>query len=95
MLPATHDTARDGDFSEATKKYLEARNKNNVVIIGIGSVPAINNVEKTLNVGGIDRIFIGPNDLSITLGIPDAYAHPRFILIGSRCPVASRREYAC
>ncbi len=77
---ALHDTARDGTYpSEATKQYLEERNKNNVVIIGIESVPAIDNLEKILDVGGIDAIFIGPNDLSITLGIPDEYSHPRFI----------------
>ena len=68
-----------GEFpSQATKEYLEARNRNNVCIVGIESVPAIENLENILKVGGIDAIFVGPNDLSITLGIPDEYDHPDY-----------------
>ena len=68
-----------GEFpSQATKEYLEARNHNNVCIVGIESVPAIENLENILKVGGIDAIFVGPNDLSITLGIPDEYDHPDY-----------------
>ena len=68
-----------GEFpSQATKDYLEERNRNNVCIVGIESVPAIENLENILKVGGIDAIFVGPNDLSITLGIPDQYDHPDY-----------------
>ena len=68
-----------GEFpSEATRDYLEARNANNVCIVGIESVPAIANLEDILKVDGIDAIFVGPNDLSITLGIPDEYDHPDY-----------------
>ncbi|MDP9373035.1 MAG: aldolase/citrate lyase family protein [Chloroflexota bacterium] len=78
---ALHDRVRDaGEFpSEATQRYLEGRNADVVVIIGIESVPAVENLERILDVGGIDAIFIGPNDLSITMGIPDEYTHPRFV----------------
>ncbi len=78
---ALHDRARHGgEFpSDASRQYLEARNANVVVIIGIESLPAIENLEQILDVGGIDAIFIGPNDLSITLGIPDEYTNPKFI----------------
>jgi 2-keto-3-deoxy-L-rhamnonate aldolase RhmA len=73
--------ARDtGEFpSEATKAYLEERNRNVVLFIGIESVAAVANLEKILDVGGIDVIFVGPNDLSISMGIPDEYDNPRFI----------------
>ena len=68
-----------GEFpSAASKEYLEARNRNNVCIIGIESVPAIENLENILKVKGIDAIFVGPNDLSITLGVPDQYDHPAY-----------------
>ena len=59
--------------SEETRAYLEDRNKNSVCIIGIESVAAVNNLEDILGVPGIDGIFVGPNDLSISLGIPDQY----------------------
>jgi 2-keto-3-deoxy-L-rhamnonate aldolase RhmA len=64
--------------SEATRKYLENRNRNVVCIIGIESVPAIENLESILKVDGIDAIFVGPNDLTITLGIPDQYDNPKY-----------------
>jgi 2-keto-3-deoxy-L-rhamnonate aldolase RhmA len=76
-----HDRARDaGEYpSAATREYLEQRNKDVVVIIGIESVPAMDSLEQILDVGGIDAIFIGPNDLSVSLGAPDAYDDPKFI----------------
>ena len=68
-----------GEFpSEASKEYLQERNRNTVVMIGIESVPAADNLEDILNVGGIDAIFVGPNDMSVTMGIPDQYDHPDF-----------------
>ena len=73
---------------------MENHNKNNVCIIGIESVPAIENLEDILKVDGIDAIFVGPNDLSITLGIPDQYDHPDYEAalreIISKCKAAGK-----
>ena len=60
-------------ISEATRAYLEDRNLNSVAIIGIESVAGVNVLENILEVPGIDGIFVGPNDLSISLGVPDEY----------------------
>lgn len=69
----------EGKFpSKATKDYLERRNKNTVCIIGIESVPGIENLDDILKIKGIDGIFVGPNDLSISLGVPDQYDHPKY-----------------
>ena len=57
--------------SEQSRKYLEDLNRNSVCIIGIESVPAIENLDKILDVNGIDAIFVGPNDLTISLGIAE------------------------
>jgi 4-hydroxy-2-oxoheptanedioate aldolase len=68
-----------GEFpSEATRAYLEEKNRNSICIIGIESVPAVENLDDILKVDGIDGIFVGPNDLSITLGIPDETDHPLY-----------------
>jgi 4-hydroxy-2-oxoheptanedioate aldolase len=64
--------------SDATRKYLEERNRNNVAIIGIESVAAVNNLEDILKVPDIDGIFVGPNDMSISLGVPDQYDRPEY-----------------
>ena len=76
-----HERARGGAGfpSEATERYLTRRNANTVVIIGIESVPAVDNLDAILDVPGVDAIFIGPNDLSVSLGIPDEYDNPRYV----------------
>jgi 4-hydroxy-2-oxoheptanedioate aldolase len=76
--PLKGDAARKavdtGQFpSEATRSYLENRNRNNIAIIGIESVVGVENLENILQVPGIDGIFVGPNDMSIQLGVPDMY----------------------
>lgn len=65
--------------SEEARLYLEQRHKHSFVIIGIESVPGYENLDNILGVGGIDGVFIGPNDMSISLGIPDDYSNPKYI----------------
>jgi 4-hydroxy-2-oxoheptanedioate aldolase len=60
-------------------QYLEDYNANNLLIINIESVPAIENLDEILSVEGLDAVLIGPHDLSISLGIPEKYTHPRFL----------------
>jgi 2-keto-3-deoxy-L-rhamnonate aldolase RhmA len=64
--------------SEMSREYLEKRSRNTVCIIGIESVPAIERLDAILGVEGIDAIFVGPNDLSISLGVPDQMDHPDY-----------------
>ncbi len=65
--------------SPATKEYLEKRNEGSIVIIGIESEPAYNNLDAILDIPGIDAIFIGPNDMTTSLGIPDEWANPKYL----------------
>lgn len=64
--------------SDELKAYLKNFNKNSLVMIGIESVPAVDNLKAILQVDGIDVIFVGPHDLSVSLGIPEKYSHPSF-----------------
>ena len=64
--------------SEATKAYLEEKNKNNICIIGIESVPGIESLPNIIQVKGVDAIFVGPNDMTISLGVPDQTDHPTY-----------------
>ena len=59
-------------------QYLAKWNEGNVCIANIESVPALNRLEELLSVPGLDAVFIGPHDLSISLGIPEQYDHPVF-----------------
>ena len=68
-----------GEFpSDASRQYLANRNRDNVCIIGIESVPAMEALDDIVAIEGVDAIFVGPNDLSISLGVPDQYDHPDY-----------------
>jgi len=47
-----------------------------MIIAHIEGVEGINNLNEILSVSGIDVIFIGPYDLSQSLGIPGEVNHP-------------------
>jgi len=56
-------------------EYFKAANKETMIIAHIEGVEGINNLEEILSVSGIDVIFIGPYDLSQSLGIPGQVNH--------------------
>ena len=66
------------DIEPSLKQYLDKWNDGNVCIANIESVPALNRLEELLAVKGLDAVFIGPHDLSISLGLPEQYDHPVF-----------------
>lgn len=71
---------RSGEFpSEKSKQYLARRHQDHLAIIGIESEPALNRLDEILAVPGIDGLFIGPNDLTTSLGVPDELDDPRYI----------------
>lgn len=66
------------ELSAEMKQYLSRYNNGNICIANIESVPAMDNLDALLDVEGLDAVFIGPHDLSISLGIPERYDHPEF-----------------
>ncbi len=77
---ALERAVRSGEFpSGETRAYLEERNRNNVLVIGIESVVAMERLDDLLSVQGVDAAFVGPNDLTIQLGVPAEYQHPKFL----------------
>jgi 2-dehydro-3-deoxyglucarate aldolase/4-hydroxy-2-oxoheptanedioate aldolase len=60
-------------------QMIAHRNENGMVILQIETVKALEAREELLSVPGIDVVMVGPVDLSISLGIPGEFEHPRFI----------------
>ena len=61
------------------RAYLDEYNANNLLVINIESLPALEALDDILAVDGLDAVLIGPHDLSISLGIPEQYTHPTFL----------------
>jgi 2-keto-3-deoxy-L-rhamnonate aldolase RhmA len=58
--------------------YLNRRNESNFLLINIESAPAMTRLGQILAVPGLDGVIVGPHDLSVSLGFPEQYGHPRF-----------------
>ncbi|RLC38980.1 MAG: aldolase [Candidatus Nealsonbacteria bacterium] len=68
---------RAANYSSMDKfKYFKCANEETMIIAHIEGVEGINNLNEILSVPGIDVIFIGPYDLSQSLGIPGEVNHP-------------------
>jgi len=65
-------------LNEDMKNYLKKQNGHKLVIANIESVPALDKLDDLLSVPGLDAVFIGPHDLSCSLGLPEMYDHPLF-----------------
>ena len=56
--------------------HVQASNEQTVVITHIETVEAVRQLDGMLQITGIDCIFIGPTDLSVSMGFPGNPGHP-------------------
>ena len=67
------------ELSAKTQKFLEQFNRQQYLLIGVESVAAIDNLENLLAAGEVDGVFLGPHDITASMGIPTEYDNPRFL----------------
>ncbi len=60
-------------------EYAEEANRETLVCIQLEEEEAIKNLDEILKVPGIDVFFVGPSDLSQSLGLPGRSDHPKVI----------------
>lgn len=58
------------------QNYLTGANRENLVITQVEHVDAVKNLDSILAVEGVDGIFIGPTDLSQSMGITGQFNNP-------------------
>ena len=59
-----------------TNKYFALANEETMIIPHIESIEAVNNLQEIIDVEGIDVFFLGPIDLSQSLGVSGQFDHP-------------------
>ncbi|MEW6360108.1 MAG: aldolase/citrate lyase family protein [Planctomycetota bacterium] len=68
------------DFKRVgVKEFNENQNRELLTIIQIESPIGVRNVDKMAALDGIDAALIGPNDLSVTSGLPGQTDHPKMV----------------
>lgn len=83
----TRAAAYGKDFTE----YLSTANDKLLTVVQIETEPTLEHVDKIAAVDGVDVLFIGPLDLSVSMGIPSQFDHPRFRSAVARVNEAARR----
>ena len=73
------ESLKTGKLDSVTKKYLEKMNEEFSLIINIESVPAVDILPDVLDIKELDGVLIGPHDMTISMGIPEQYEHPKYL----------------
>lgn len=66
-------------FSKAGPDYTRRANEESVVVIHVEGERGIKNIDEILTVDGLDVIFLGPYDISQSVGLPGQVDHPRVV----------------
>jgi 2-keto-3-deoxy-L-rhamnonate aldolase RhmA len=54
-------------------------NENTMVVLQIETQTAVDKREELISTPGIDAVMVGPADLSVSLGVPGEFEHPKMI----------------
>lgn len=67
-------------FAKGTiPEIIEHVNDNTMVVLQIETRRALDMRDELLSVKGIDAVMVGPLDLSISLGVPGDFQHPKMV----------------
>jgi len=70
-----HDDYKGGDMALGTRKA----NEETLIIVQTETAKSADNVDQILSVEGVDVAWIGQADMTVSLGIPGQYDHPKFL----------------
>lgn len=71
--------ARNAYLPRDVRAAVEEGNARSMVIVQVESIEAVARIDEIASVPGVDVVCIGPQDLSISLGVHGAYDDPRFV----------------
>jgi 4-hydroxy-2-oxoheptanedioate aldolase len=69
------------ELNPKMRDYLREFNRNAYLIIGIESVTAYERLDSLVAVNGVDGVFIGPHDLTLSMEIPEEYFHADYLRV--------------
>ena len=75
----------------SAEPYYDFADRNGLVIAVIEEVSAVEQIDEIAATPGLDVLFVGPSDLSFSLGLRGDMAHPRVQAAMSRVVAAAQR----
>jgi len=89
----TGNMLQDADQGYANSlAYLEHANRETFVAIQIEDAEALSSLDEIIATDGVDILFIGPADLSVSLGIPFQFDHPTYRKAEEQIAEAAKRH---
>ena len=76
--------ARAHGYGVGFKDYLGWEESQAAIVIQIEHIDAVEDLEAIFSVTGIDAYFVGPYDLSGSLGVPGQFDHPEYLAAMAR-----------
>ena len=70
--------ARDNGYGIRLLDRLQEANEQTFACVQIEHIEAIQNLDEILAVPGLNAAFLGPYDLSASMGLPGEFEHPRY-----------------
>ncbi|MGF7141310.1 HpcH/HpaI aldolase family protein [Roseimarinus sediminis] len=72
---------RSHAYGFAFDQYMQDAEDNIFIAIQIEHIDAVNNFEEMAQVKGLDAIFVGPYDLTASMGITGQFDHPDYLKV--------------
>jgi 2-dehydro-3-deoxyglucarate aldolase/4-hydroxy-2-oxoheptanedioate aldolase len=93
-LRGYNGTGVDGRYGTLPpSEYMRRTNADTFVAIQIEHADAVEDVERIAALKGVDVLFVGPADLSQSMGIPGEWEHPRLWQAYERVAQAARDHH--
>lgn len=83
-------SSKFGFWDEAEKPYVQAANERSLVVVHIENKEMADAIEEICRIPEIDVVFVGPADLSQSLGIPGKSRDP--LVVETACQVIETAE---
>jgi 2-keto-3-deoxy-L-rhamnonate aldolase RhmA len=82
-----HDDYSTGPIAER----MRLADERTIIMPKIETALGVENIDAIMSVDGVDAVYVGHMDLSVSLGVPGDYAHPKFVAAVDRI-IASCRQ---
>lgn len=83
---------RANQYGINLQSEFDQANEMNLVVVQIEHIDAVKNIDSILGTKGVDAVFIGPYDLSASMGLTAQFDHPDYISARDEVLAACQRH---